>query len=782
MNDNITKDTLEEIFQTLEDNELDGLDDFQDIDEVVGHLEDIETFDTFNDADEELDSLGGFEGLDDLEDVDEGNLTFAMLNQEYGFLDQDEEEIEGFEGFGDFADLDAFQAEEAIATDSDAADLEPGINWSAIFWLVLLLGSTGLLSYNEFTENIRSENQSRLETTASQLDANIRDIGQQTLLASGGDFDAFSSLSNIKSQINSNLSLLKTGDEANQINPVPIAAATELREIEQAWNEIQPDIDIVLNSQGAIESTISEVAAVNDLTPQLLTKTNNLVTSLIDNQASLDLINLASRQRFLSQRIKATLNEFVGGSSDWEGAATQFGQDVRLFGQINNSVSNTGGDAVIEPVSEIEPLYQQLMSSAEGVMSNVGDYFAVRSAVSRIIESNESIRELSNGLQAILSSSDDMMMGIPKLPLILVVIALVSLFSLIWSIIRFSRRYAQSIAQRTQVSEDAVIKLLDEMGDLAQGDLTVEAEVTDEVTGAIADSINFAVGEMRGLVNGIKGAAGEMNEATEGTESLIAQLLTSSDVQSQEILNSVDDVSRMANAINTMSDSASRSSEQARVSAEVAQKGVSAVRNTVRGMNNARNQIQETAKQLKRLGESSQQINEIVNLIQDVSEQTNVLSLNASIQAAMAGEAGRGFAVVAEEVQRLADRSNRASNEITELVKNIQQDANSAISSMELTTEEVVSGATTADEAGQALNEIESMSQELLTIIDQVAGDARDESKVAKTVAGRMEKLQEATTESDLSVSQVAVALEQMRSVADQLNQSIAGFKLPEQA
>jgi twitching motility protein PilJ len=383
-------------------------------------------------------------------------------------------------------------------------------------------------------------------------------------------------------------------------------------------------------------------------------------------------------------------------------------------------------------------------------------------------------------LQVGIKNNDGMMMGVDKLPLLLGLLVIVSVLALFWSVLRHSKKLKEVSSQRSQVSEDAVIKLLDEIGDLAQGDLTVEAEVTDEATGAIADSINFAVGEMRSLVVGIKSAAGKMNEATEGTESLIAGLLTSSDSQSQEILNSAEDVTNMTDAINRMSESASVSSAQARLSTEAAQKGADAVRNTVRGMNTARHQIQETAKQLKRLGESSQQINEIVNLIQDVTEQTNVLSLNASIQAAMAGEAGRGFAVVAEEVQRLAERSARASNEITELVKNIQQDANSAIASMEATTEEVVSGATTADEAGRALNEIESVSQTLLDAIEKVAEDARSESQVAQTVVGRMTNLQSATSDADLSVSQVAIALEQMRSVADQLNQSISGFKLPE--
>ena len=317
------------------------------------------------------------------------------------------------------------------------------------------------------------------------------------------------------------------------------------------------------------------------------------------------------------------------------------------------------------------------------------------------------------------------------------------------------------------------------MGDLAQGDLTVEAEVTNEVTGAIADSVNFAIGEMRILVKGIISASNEMANVTEDSEELIAQLLTSNDTQSEEILSAAQEIENMSGTMNRMSQSALSSSTRAKETAESAKKGATAVRNTILGMNTSRNQIQDTSKRLKRLGESSQQINEIVNLIKDVTEQTNVLSLNASIQAAMAGEAGRGFAVVAEEVQRLADRSARASSEITDLVKTIQQDANSAIASMETTTQEVIAGATMADEAGQALDEIEKISQNLYEAIERVASEATEESNVANRISQRMNTLKSATEESDLSVSQVAAAIGQIRDVAGKLDKSVAGFRLP---
>ena len=457
----------------------------------------------------------------------------------------------------------------------------------------------------------------------------------------------------------------------------------------------------------------------------------------------------------------------------------QFEKDVKLFGEVNNDIRRMGGVAVSGDLSDIDQSYERLVSSAASIMGNVEDYFTIRDAATRISNLSDSMQSGLGDTISGIGNDADKLPFLKNLPWILGGLGLLGLVGLIWALLRQNQKREQVNKLRTKRAEDAVIKLLDEMGDLAQGDLTVEAEVTNEVTGAIADSVNFAIGEMRILVNGIKTASNEMSNTTEDSEQMIAQLLTSNDAQSEVILGAAQEIERMSETMSGMSHLALQSSERAQVAADSAKKGAAAVRDTIVGMNSTRNQIQDTAKRLKRLGESSQQINEIVNLIQDVTEQTNVLSLNASIQAAMAGEAGRGFAVVAEEVQRLADRSARASGEITELVKNIQQDANNAIASMETTTEEVITGATMADQAGQALDEIERISQELLEVIEKVAAEATEESKVANTISGRMNTLKSATEQSDMSVSQVAGALGQIRDVVDKLDKSVAGFRLP---
>jgi twitching motility protein PilJ len=718
--------------------------------------------------------------FDTLDDPGEGEENRVF--DDFESTGDDAEGILGFSEFTEspeFSDFEEFKSGSLPAAESDRNLSAVGVNWGALFWLVILLASIGALIYTELEESARAQNHNRIASASAELDSQINQIGQLAVLALTGRQGALESIGSLKEGITANIELLTFGDEASVLSPASTVTLDELQQIEQSWNSIKPDIDILLENQNIIGRTEAQVEQINALIPQLLVKTDDVVGQLIENQASLEQINIASRQRFLTQRIKSSANELVRGGAGGEVAVTQFGRDVKLFGQIQDTIALQSGPELAGGLDDVGNLYQELVSGAETLMNNIGDYFTMQGSVDRVIEGIGSMSALSKNLHVNMMEMDEAP-AIENLSYILGGAALFALLALFWSILSHTKKYALVDSQRSQVSEDAVIKLLDEMGDLAQGDLTVEAEVTDEITGAIADSINFAVGEMRGLVTSIKSAAGEMDEATNSTETLIAQLLTTSGAQSQEIGSAAGEVTDMTEAIHRMNESAIVSTQQARLSAEVAHKGAEAVRNTVRGMNMTRNQIQETAKQLKRLGESSQQINEIVDLIQDVTEQTNILSLNASIQAAMAGEAGRGFAVVAEEVQRLAERSASASRDITALVKNIQQDANSAITSMESTTEEVVSGAITADEAGKALTEIESVSQELLNTIDQVGEDAQHEFKVANTVANRMKTLQSTTTESDLSVSEVAVALEQMKSVTERLNRSISGFKLPE--
>ena len=334
------------------------------------------------------------------------------------------------------------------------------------------------------------------------------------------------------------------------------------------------------------------------------------------------------------------------------------------------------------------------------------------------------------------------------------------------------------LAQDGQDNQEAVLQLLDEMGDLADGDLTVKAQVRDSITGAIADSINYTIDSLRDLVTEINRATEQVTSATSVAQGTSAQLLTAAETQSEQIMQTTDAVTDMTRSILQVSSNAAQASEVAQRSLEAANQGSQAVQNTISGMNEIRTQIQETSKRIKRLGESSQEISEIVELISDITEQTNILALNAAIQAASAGEAGRGFTVVAEEVQRLAERSSEATKQISAIVKTIQTDTHGAVMAMEKSTEGVVEGARVADAAGQALSEIETVTNNLARLIQSISIATNAQTESATTVANNMQMIQEITTQTTEGTQLTADSVGQLTSLAEELRSSVAGFKL----
>lgn len=328
------------------------------------------------------------------------------------------------------------------------------------------------------------------------------------------------------------------------------------------------------------------------------------------------------------------------------------------------------------------------------------------------------------------------------------------------------------------VTQQAILRLMNEMGDLADGDLTIRATVTEDITGAIADSVNYTIEELAVLVRRINDAAQRVSQAAASAQRTSTDLLAATEVQSREITEAGDAALSMARSINDISTNATESAQVARQSLEAAQKGANAVSNSIRGMNEIREQIQETSKRIKRLGESSQEIGEIVELISDITEQTNVLALNAAIQAASAGEAGRGFTVVAEEVQRLAERSAEATKQIAAIVKTIQTDTQDAVSAMESSTRGVVDGAKLSDAAGQALAEISSVSQHLATLIEQITQQTQSQATRATQVAQTMRNILRVTEQTTQGTQETAVSIGQLSELAVELKGSVSGFKV----
>jgi twitching motility protein PilJ len=341
---------------------------------------------------------------------------------------------------------------------------------------------------------------------------------------------------------------------------------------------------------------------------------------------------------------------------------------------------------------------------------------------------------------------------------------------------------AAQATRKNARNEEAILRLLDELASLADGDLTVQATVTEDVTGAIADSINYAIEALRELVTTINASAISLDAAAKSTQAAAAHLAKASAGQSKQVAAATESVAEMAASIEEVSGNAERCADVARHSVDVAHKGGDAVRRTIDGMNAIRETIQETSKRIKRLGESSQEIGNIVELINDIAEQTNILALNASIQASMAGEAGRGFAVVADEVQRLAERAANATKQIEVLVRTIQTDTNEAVVSMERSTTDVVGGALLAENAGAALEEIEQVSNQIASLMQNISASARQQAAVSASISRSMQVLREISTQTAEGTTGMSQSIGKLADLSAQLRKSVAGFRLPERA
>ncbi|MET0279766.1 MAG: methyl-accepting chemotaxis protein [Steroidobacteraceae bacterium] len=345
-------------------------------------------------------------------------------------------------------------------------------------------------------------------------------------------------------------------------------------------------------------------------------------------------------------------------------------------------------------------------------------------------------------------------------------------------------QFAQ-LAMETQRHEGernqaAILRLLDEIAGLGQGDLTATATVTEDITGAIADSVNIAVESLRGLVTTINQSSAQLDGTARQTQALAQHLAKSSNAQSRQIAAATESIAAIAGSIEEVSGNAERAADVARHSVDIAHKGGEAVRRTIDGMNTIRETIQDTSKRIKRLGESSQEIGNIVELINDLAEQTNILALNASIQASMAGDAGRGFAVVADEVQRLAERAANATKQIDALVRTIQADTNGAVVSMERSTADVVGGAQLAENAGSALEKIEQVSNQIASLVHNISASSRSQTQSSQSVARNMQVLREISTQTADATSNTSDAIAKLAQLSAALRKSVAGFRLPD--
>ncbi|MFQ5994765.1 MAG: methyl-accepting chemotaxis protein [Acidiferrobacterales bacterium] len=660
--------------------------------------------------------------------------------------------------------------------------------------LVLSIIGAGWLLY---ANGQQADRDAKYIEQASQLLMLSQRLAKDAREAARGEPAAFQTLKVSRNRFDGIINALKNGDPKLGIPPSPENVRPALAAVSQIWAPkpnagIRGHVDQILGQKENILAMGKHVTAINTLSPELLEKNDALVQmgqhgamggkqggDRMAGIMKMDDLHKAINQQALGLSLAMSANIFAQGGEQASAATTRIGRDSRRYrATVKRLEANTSG-MVKKRVQAAAATFAKMDTHLQGILENAADLIISQKASTVVFKNSNLLLSKSTDLVNAYSGLASERRWMTPATVVLALLALVVLGLMGWKFVSDEKDRARSSSEQNRATQDAILKLLDEMGDLADGDLTIQPEVTEQITGAIADSINFAVREMRNLVHRIKNAAQQVAVESERSRQTATELTEATLRQAAQITETTDSVMEMAKSMQEMSQSAENSAEVAQGSVSTAKRGTEAVQNTIRGMDEMREQIQETAKRIKRLGESSQQIGEILELINDIAEQTNILSLNAAIQAAMAGEAGRGFAVVADEVQRLAERSGEATKQIGALVKTIQSDTNEAVASMEQTTNGVVETTRLADTAGQALGEIESVSEQLSDLIQEMARTALTQSETATAVSGSMAQISETTTLTSTGTRQTAESIGKLSDLARELQASVAGFKLP---
>ena len=611
-------------------------------------------------------------------------------------------------------------------------------------------------------------------------------IAKQALEVSQGSESGFESLTLFRSRFNELLGYETNGNKSTGLPPSPEAVSAELGELSSAWHGFENSVNFVMSGRETITAVNEVGRIVNDLMPKLQAYDEEIVDILMENLATRDKIAVATRQLMLSQRIVNNMNHALKGE-DVELAVERFSEDVDEYGtalegmvQGNDVVRKINNEDVQAKLFETSMLFKTISDSIEELLDLSDGLKEIHVAAHQIAAESDGLYSDAQGLQAAYQQVAAQRPVQPWMAYIFGAIALLMVFLMFMKTSAEQERRRKEVEKENAVNQEAILRLLDEMGNLADGDLTTYATVTEDFTGAIADSVNFTIDALRDMVTTINATSEQVSSAARQTQDTATHLTEASEHQTEEITTATNAINDMASSIGAVSSDAEETATMANKSVEIAKKGGETVTRSIEGMDRIRETIQETSKRIKRLGESSQEIGDIVGLINDIAEQTNILALNAAIQAAMAGEAGRGFAVVADEVQRLAERSGNATKQIEALVKAIQADTNEAVISMEQSTAGVVNGARMAEDAGEALEEIVEVSENLAELVQNISGSAGEQSKAAMSVSETMHVIQEITTQTSEGTKEAAASIGNLAGLADEMSRSVAGFKLPE--
>lgn len=563
-------------------------------------------------------------------------------------------------------------------------------------------------------------------------------------------------------------------------------------ELNKDWKAKKAQVDYILNHR-------NDINALQDLQKQVAQATTSLqadyataIEQALARYMDANTVKGLQAQILAAERLSSEMNNITTSTT---GNSEEFKQKMNAFGRtLEQQVAGLG--QLLPALISADKTYKSMIMPINDQLTNLS---------SPAIQSREAAQSLTNvasNTQEKLAQLDRSVIAQPKI-IASAVILLIGILGVVFALYKLlaqrnqlerlaivketlyernerkiEQDHARKLQEESEKNQMAILRLLDELGDLAEGDLTVNATVSEDFTGAIADSVNFAIDQLRQLVLAINTTADRVAQSSQQTQMTAVELAEASEHQAQEIAGVSAAINEMAVSIDQVSANAAESSAVAQRSVAIAHNGAEVVQRSIEGMNIIRDQIQETSKRIKRLGESSQEIGDIVGLINDIADQTNILALNAAIQASMAGEAGRGFAVVADEVQRLAERSAAATRQIETLVKTIQADTNEAVASMETTTSEVVKGAKLAKDAGEALEEVQSVSSSLASLIQSISNAAQQQAVSAGHISSTMNIIQDITSQTSSGTMATARSVGRLNEMAAALQESVSGFKL----
>ena len=677
----------------------------------------------------------------------------------------------------------------------------PGIGHQPVGTQLQILGA--LFVFFMFVVTVAAWLDSRTAThgavytsAAGQMRMLSQAIAKSAQQALQGSTVAFAELKDSRSNFALLLERVSKGGSIDEID-VPASPDTTqpaLQALALEWDKTEKNTAQVLEQEKNLLTLGKSVATINTKNPQLLELAEQVAALKLQTGSAPREIAAANQLVMLTQRLAKNANALLVTDAIDPEVAFLLGKDTNTFRDVLGALTK-GSEAMRiiaatdaetrEKLVELDGAFKEYQEAVAGILGNMQRLVQAKQAGSRIFRESGTLlkatTDLSNAYAAEIAgrATNTWVISIFALLAVVTLALMAKVFNDDSAMRREQAERQQREAEASKnASQEAILRLMNEMGDLADGDLTVRATVSEDITGAIADSVNYTIEELGVLVKRINDAATRVTAASETAQKTTRELLEASERQSREIQQAGDNVLSMAKSMNQVSNEAMESAQVARQSLDAAGKGSLAVENSIKGMNEIRDQIQETSKRIKRLGESSQEIGEIVELISDITEQTNVLALNAAIQAASAGEAGRGFTVVAEEVQRLAERSGEATKQIAAIVKTIQTDTQDAVSAMETSTRGVVEGAKLSDAAGQALSEISSVSTSLAQLIQSISSATQQQAEVATRVAQNMQGILHVTEQTTVGTKQTAVSIGQLADLAVELKGSVSGFKV----